>query len=226
MTNRLPPRLARWTLPLAIAAACCLAWPAAVAAQDEQTTPAKPATARPPAPKPAGEPAAPADTAREERQQASRERQIAHVLPNIKVDVTITDQSGTGKPVTKTLSAIMSDRMDASIRTVVQVPTPLLSNPTDPKAAPVWRTVGLPLNVDLRSELTDTPSVARVGLSLNYGTAPKPGDAGTAPQDYSAEITQRFNVFLESGKPLIISQSADAATDRKVTIELKATILR
>ena len=32
--------------------------------------------------------------------------------------------------------------------------------------------------------------------------------------------------MLENGKPLIVSQSADAATDRKVTVELKATILR
>ena len=32
--------------------------------------------------------------------------------------------------------------------------------------------------------------------------------------------------MLEDGKPLVISQSADPATDRKVKVEVKATILR
>jgi hypothetical protein len=33
-------------------------------------------------------------------------------------------------------------------------------------------------------------------------------------------------VILQNGKPLIISQSADPVSDRKVVVEVKATILK
>jgi hypothetical protein len=33
-------------------------------------------------------------------------------------------------------------------------------------------------------------------------------------------------VILQNGKPLVVSQAADPTTDRKMTVEVKATILK
>jgi hypothetical protein len=40
------------------------------------------------------------------------------------------------------------------------------------------------------------------------------------------EIRQNLRVVLENGKPLMVSQSADPVGDRKVTVEVTATILK
>ena len=39
-------------------------------------------------------------------------------------------------------------------------------------------------------------------------------------------INERMTLILESGKPLVISQAADPTSDRKITVEVTATILR
>jgi hypothetical protein len=48
---------------------------------------------------------------------------------------------------------------------------------------------------------------------------PEPDQGGTA---YRGVV----NVVLENGKPLMISTSSDPLTDRTVTVEVKATILK
>lgn len=42
----------------------------------------------------------------------------------------------------------------------------------------------------------------------------------------TASIGESMTVILDDGKPLIVSQSADPHTDRKVRIEMKATFLK
>jgi hypothetical protein len=39
-------------------------------------------------------------------------------------------------------------------------------------------------------------------------------------------MNQSLTVILQSGKPLIVSQAADPVSDRKVVVEVKATILK
>ena len=39
-------------------------------------------------------------------------------------------------------------------------------------------------------------------------------------------ISEAVATLLEDGKPLVVSQSADPSSDRKVRVELKATIVR
>ena len=78
--------------------------------------------------------------------------------------------------------------------------------------------IGSVLNVDAR------PTIARDGriqlyTSLEY----------TVPQDQkrpALHLTESLSTLLESGKPLVASQSADPVTDRRVRLELKATILK
>jgi hypothetical protein len=39
-------------------------------------------------------------------------------------------------------------------------------------------------------------------------------------------INESITVMLDDGKPMVISQSADPVTDRKVKVEAKITVLR
>ncbi len=82
----------------------------------------------------------------------------------------------------------------------------------------------LPLNVDIRPEVTENENRIRTRLILNYETF-YPSKTSGMPAVRSV-VTVNQCVMLENGKPLMVSQSADATTDRKVTVELKATILQ
>ena len=46
------------------------------------------------------------------------------------------------------------------------------------------------------------------------------------PDKTTPNINESLSVILEDGKPMLISQSADPVTDRKVKVEVKATILK
>ena len=41
-----------------------------------------------------------------------------------------------------------------------------------------------------------------------------------------ASINERLGLIFESGKPIIVSQAADPTSDRKITVEVTATILK
>jgi hypothetical protein len=138
--------------------------------------------------------------------------------PNVRVEITITDQSGSDTPVKKTLSVIAADRHNGSVRSKVTVAVP---GPEAP-AVKTFRYEELPLNVDVKTEVMEN-GLIRVQLILNYETFNPSRESGTAVRSV---VTGNQTVMLENGKPLIVSQSADATTDRKVTLELKATILR
>ena len=57
------------------------------------------------------------------------------------------------------------------------------------------------------------------------------GSMGKGIREFKRNITdvvmnQSVTVVLDSGKPLVITQAADPVSDRKVTVEVKATLLR
>ena len=76
----------------------------------------------------------------------------------------------------------------------------------------------LALNVDASVEIVRDNRV-RVLLSLEY----TPQEAGQGAQ---MAISETVATLLEDGKPLVVSQSADPSSDRKVRVEIKATIVR
>ena len=51
-------------------------------------------------------------------------------------------------------------------------------------------------------------------------------ERGLSPTSQPAELHESINVILQDSKPLLVSQSADPTTDRKVTVELMATVLK
>jgi hypothetical protein len=151
-------------------------------------------------------------------QAAGAAAAVAVAPQDIKLDVTITDQSGAARPITKNVSLIVADRADGSIRSETRVP---FARKNGPVTAWEWET--LPLNVTVWPTIVSDGHV-RVKLSLNYRTAgAASAESGDAPRS-TAVITKELTAVLSDGKPLVISTSADAATDRKVTVEVKATI--
>ena len=76
------------------------------------------------------------------------------------------------------------------------------------------------LSLDIRPVVV-TPTKARVEIGFESSTVGEIDDQGKLP---GTRITQ--TVVLESGKPVVLSQTTDPLTGRKTTVEAKATIVR
>jgi hypothetical protein len=137
---------------------------------------------------------------------------------NIKIEVNITDQTGSGPAARKVVSMIVGDRQSTSIRSSASVP---VKNPSSP--LPSYRNVTI--NVDARPSIVlKEPTKVSVSFGLEY--SPKSRSEPEEMEPGMASINERMTLILESGKPLVISQAADPASDRKITVELTATILK
>ena len=83
-----------------------------------------------------------------------------------------------------------------------------------------------PLNVDARPEVL---ADGRVLLSVNIEYGEKRVPTGKDVQIghiTEATLNESVTLLLESGKGLAVTQSADPMSDRKVSVEVKATILK
>lgn len=77
-----------------------------------------------------------------------------------------------------------------------------------------------PLNVDVMpTALRDTR--VRTRISVEYRPE-APEGAKVAP----FYVRQTLNVWLEAGKPMVISEAADPISDRRLSVEVTATIIR
>jgi len=137
---------------------------------------------------------------------------------NIKIEVSITDQTGSGAPAKKVVTMIAADRQPTNIRSNANVAVKSPANGSVSMRQVV-------INVDARPAiLAKEPTKVLVNLGLEYlprGIAP-----GEEIDPGSASFTERLGLILESGKPLMISQAADPTSDRKITVEVTATILK
>jgi hypothetical protein len=131
-------------------------------------------------------------------------------LTNVQIEVTLTDQLGTQTPEKKTVSMIVASRNWGKVRSSATV--------MPPGEAPY----AVQLNVDARP-LVSIEGPIQVELTLEYA----PIRTGADPKDKRPTgINQSQTVILQSGKPLIVAQAADPVSDRKVVVEVKATILK
>jgi hypothetical protein len=119
-------------------------------------------------------------------------------LANIRIELTIMDQRSDAPGAPKTVTMLIEDRQSARIRT---------------------GRGNASLNVDGRPEILREGRI-RVTLSLEY--TPQEGPERAAPMPIQESVT----ALLEDGKPLVVSQSADPSGDRKVRLEVKATIVK
>jgi hypothetical protein len=137
---------------------------------------------------------------------------------NVRFDVTITD-TGSGKPVTKTLSLTVYPSSGVnnagSIRNSARIPGSVLTD--DGKS---FVPSSIVLNVDVRQVVSLDPSSVRASVSVEY--QPYVPEAKSQPGVISASAT---SVFVD-GRRTQILQAADPISDRRTTVEVTATILK
>jgi hypothetical protein len=193
-----------------------------IAAQEGTATPQ--VAQKPPAPPPPPLPPSPAGGQR-----------VSEANPNVRVDVTITDQTGTNPAIRKTLSLVAN--RTGSIRSGVNVPIPssvfsVFTQKGDTDTRPVgsynYRTMGLSLDV---SDMYMNPNTGLIHLRISLEYNPideteKPFALG-APVSYS-NFSQTFTLDLENGKPIVAAVTSDPVPNRNRTlsVEVKATILK
>ena len=138
---------------------------------------------------------------------------FVRALTNVQIELTLTDESGAAVPDKKTVRMVVSSGNWGKIRSPGNVrpagETPLV----------------VQLDVDARPYVSvDGP--VQLELTLNYS----PPGAQTPDKDNArarpTSINQSLTVVLQSGKPVVVSQAADPVNDRKVIVEVKATVLK
>jgi hypothetical protein len=136
---------------------------------------------------------------------------------NIKVELTITDQRGGTAPVRKTVTVVTGEGLNGSLRSTAN-----------------FSGIGdVPLNVDVDPSILLDGKI-RLGFSLQYdlpspGAEENPIALAAVTRAYRLQrtnIRESMNVILESGKAITVAQSADPISDRQVTVEVMATILK
>jgi hypothetical protein len=141
---------------------------------------------------------------------------------NVKVDVTISEQTGKAPALRKTVTVVAGEGTLGFVRsqaTFGGIPTPLNVDVEPVVSADGKIRLGLGVQYDVPAPPTVVDSSASRG--------PDPQTMRIAFGDLTrTEIRQNLRVVLESGKPLVVSQSADPVGDRKVTLEVTATVLR
>ena len=210
--------------------------PAPPDAEAVQKPPAPPAPPKPAkatqAPQPPPPPDAPVPPGRE---------RIEPDPVNIRFEVTISYQAGTGAPVKRTALLTVANNTgeyfdSGRLRSGNNVPVPtttLTTKSEDGKETPAdkpmvsyqYRSVGL--NVDVQRAAVLSGNRVRATLNVEFsGMDEKSQAVGSAPS--FPTFSQRIGLYLENGKPVVVAQSSDFVenAERKQTVEVKATILR
>jgi hypothetical protein len=138
---------------------------------------------------------------------------------NIRIEVSITDQTGSNPPARKVVTMIAGDHQSTNIRSSATIAV---------KRAPESNSTfnrDVTINVDARPLiLPREPNKINVSLGLEY--FPKIQGTQEVMEAGMASFSERLGLILESGKTMMISQAADPTSDRKITVEVTATILR
>lgn len=122
---------------------------------------------------------------------------------NVRVELAITESQVSGQATKKTVTLLTSGMNRGSVRSTLRTPG-----------------ITMLLNVDARPTLLKD---GRIVLYLNFQYVP---EHIASTEIASAELNEEMAVILMDGKPLLVSQSADAKGDRKVTVEVTATIVK
>jgi hypothetical protein len=126
---------------------------------------------------------------------------------NVRVELAIAETAG-GATTNKTVLLITSNGRRGSVRSD-------MSSPSEGS--------NIELNVDaLPSVLSDE----QIFLELTFLYTPQRSTDAAAGGARSTGLTEQLSVFLTDGKPLLVSQSADPRGDRKVTVQVTATVMK
>ena len=124
---------------------------------------------------------------------------------NVQIELTISDQLANAAPDKRVVSMLIADGAFGRIRSV--------SSP-DPSLAM--------LNIDARPEILENDRVL-VEMTIEYRPL-APDGAGATKRP--AALNEQLTVILQNGRTLLVSQAADPLNDRKMTVEVRASILK
>ena len=144
-----------------------------------------------------------------------REAMQVRSRANVRVDLTISDQTGSGPVEKKQVTLIAAEETWGKIRT--NAATKAQDITAGGAVTPIR------LNVDARPFLNYSGAI-QLELTIDYNPL-GPMSKETA-QLRPTEINQSMTIVLQSGRPMIVSQAADPVTDRKIIVEVVATILK
>jgi hypothetical protein len=195
---------------------------------DAQPSSNKPAAQKPPAPPPAppatgAKPGA--DAPPPPPPAPTRDGRTRRLGPNVRVEVTLSEAVGNAPTQPKAVTVTTSDGHWGRVRTTVHT-----------------QLGRAPLNVDIKPDVQPDGRVM-VALNIEYGIrtggarpvtfVPGPGGEMVPNskeeepvQPFLSELNESVTVVLENDRPLVVTRSADPIGDRKVTVEVKATVLR
>jgi hypothetical protein len=135
---------------------------------------------------------------------------------NVQMEFTITDQRDGVPAIKRTVTVIVGDGYTGQIRSQSDVIA------TVPRGVPFPVT----LNIDASPELLADGKI-RAGVNLQYDwILPQAEGTPATGTVIKTSVRDTLSLILESGKTMIAAQSADPSGDRKVTVEVKATILK
>jgi hypothetical protein len=152
-------------------------------------------------------PPTPPPTAAAPAAQREQEPAPPPAAVNVRIDVTVIDEGGP-QILRENVSLTTTDRQEASLRSDAEV-----GNGRNPTI----------LNVDARPEVSGLPmGKLRVRFNLDY--LPRP--MAEADQPRGARTRLQLTVIVDDGKTIVASNTSDPATDRRVRVEVTATILK
>ena len=135
---------------------------------------------------------------------------VAPSMPsqNVSLEVTITDTLGTAAPAVKNVSMLVAEDRMGRIRS---------ANAMSQGTHNVFM-----LNVDARPDIL---ADGRILLDLTIEYVP---DARANPDEPSraVNINESLTMIVPDGNATLISRSADPTTDRRVTVEVTATVVK
>jgi hypothetical protein len=127
---------------------------------------------------------------------------------NVQIEITISDQAGSSAPERKVVTLLAADQTMGRVR----------ANAHAQQANVGF--VGTELNVDARPIVMDNDRIL-LELTLEYSPLRQ-----SPVTQQPTNLNEQISVILQNGKSLTISQAADPVSDRKMTVEVKATVLK
>lgn len=120
---------------------------------------------------------------------------------NVQIEITLADQAGAAAAEKRVVSMLVADGTFGRIR----------SNAAGGAVV---------LNIDATPTLLSDERIL-LQLTMEYTPAPTEG-ASRRP----AELNEMISVILQNGKPVQVSQAVDPQTDRRMTVDVRASIVR
>jgi hypothetical protein len=124
-------------------------------------------------------------------------------LQNIRIEVSMTDTLPTEGPQKKTVTMMVVDNNSGQIRSM----------------GPGNYSLSVDASPHLRPD-------NKIYLALTIFYVPEPSGQPGQQVRTPANLNEAVSVILADGKPMMISQSADPRGDRRVTVEVTATVVK